>query len=145
MTGFQLFWVNRDGCHIWGRKCSLFLKHFIPLPLGSSWFRPVNIIYITAFVSLRTMFCLPGLVWLLCLGLILLIRKYWQVICIMAQICGMVNWPISRTPSLNTPGFGFRTSIRITTWHRICVKPDHLYNTQSIDQFNLLPMFPNKQ
>ena len=42
-------------------------------------------------------------------------------------------------------GFGFRTSIRITTWHRICVKPDHLYNTQSIDHFNLLPMFPNKQ
>ena len=22
-TGFQLLWVNRDGCHMWGRKCSL--------------------------------------------------------------------------------------------------------------------------
>ena len=25
MTGFQLFvWLNRDGCHMWGWKCSLF-------------------------------------------------------------------------------------------------------------------------
>ena len=37
MTGFQLFWVNRDGCHMWGRNCSLFPEHLITLPLGSSW------------------------------------------------------------------------------------------------------------
>ena len=34
MTGFQLFWVDRDGCHMWGRKCSLLLEHLISLPLG---------------------------------------------------------------------------------------------------------------
>ena len=38
MTVFQLFCVNRDGCHMWGRKCSLFSEHLISLPLGSSWF-----------------------------------------------------------------------------------------------------------
>ena len=27
MTGFQLFCVNCDGCHMWGRKCSLFPEH----------------------------------------------------------------------------------------------------------------------
>ena len=37
---FQLFWVNRDGCHMWGNKFSLFPKHPISLPLGSSWFHP---------------------------------------------------------------------------------------------------------
>ena len=40
MTGFQLFSVNRYGCHMWDRKCSLFLEHIISLPLGSSWFHP---------------------------------------------------------------------------------------------------------
>ena len=40
MTGFQLFWVNRDGCHMWGRKCSLFSEYLISLPLGTSWFHP---------------------------------------------------------------------------------------------------------
>ena len=38
MTGFQLLWVNRDGCHMWGRKCSLFPEHLISLPVGNSWF-----------------------------------------------------------------------------------------------------------
>ena len=37
MTGFQLFC---DGCHMWGRKCSLFPEHMIPLLLGSSCFYP---------------------------------------------------------------------------------------------------------
>ena len=37
MTGFQLFWANRDGCHMWGRKCSLFPEHMILFHLGSSW------------------------------------------------------------------------------------------------------------
>ena len=31
---------NRDGCHMCGRKYSLFLEHLIALPLGSSWFHP---------------------------------------------------------------------------------------------------------
>ena len=39
-TGFQLFGVNREGCHMWGRKFSLFPEHLISLPLGSSWFYP---------------------------------------------------------------------------------------------------------
>ena len=38
VTGFQLLGVNRDGCHIWGKKCSLFPEHLISLPLGGSWF-----------------------------------------------------------------------------------------------------------
>ena len=28
--------VNRDGCLMWGRKCSHFPEHLISLPLGSS-------------------------------------------------------------------------------------------------------------
>ena len=49
-------WVNRDGCHMWGRKCSLFPEHLISLHFGSSWFQPFIIhtctLYITEFVSL---------------------------------------------------------------------------------------------
>ena len=40
VEGFQLFCVNPDGCHVWGRKFSLFPEHLISLPLGSSWFHP---------------------------------------------------------------------------------------------------------
>ena len=36
MTGFQLFGVNRDGCHMWDRKCSLFPDHMISLSSGIS-------------------------------------------------------------------------------------------------------------
>ena len=42
MTGCQLF-VNHDGCHMWGRKCSLFPEHLISLHLGSSWFHPFRV------------------------------------------------------------------------------------------------------
>ena len=42
---FPVIWVNRDGCYMWGRKCSLFQEHQISLPLGSSWFYPF-IVYI---------------------------------------------------------------------------------------------------
>ena len=35
-TMIYYFWVNSDKCHMWGRKCSCFLKHPISLPLGSS-------------------------------------------------------------------------------------------------------------
>ena len=43
---------------VWGRKCLLFPEHLISLPFGSSWFRPFIIytLYITEFVSFRTMF-----------------------------------------------------------------------------------------
>ena len=37
---FPVIASNRDGCHMWGRKCSLFPEHLILLPLGSSWFHP---------------------------------------------------------------------------------------------------------
>ena len=37
---FPVIVANRDGCHMWGRKCSLFPEHLILLPLGSSWFHP---------------------------------------------------------------------------------------------------------
>ena len=36
MTGFQLFYVNRDGCHMWGRKCSLF-------PFGELYYILLNL------------------------------------------------------------------------------------------------------
>ena len=45
MTGFQLFLVNRDGCHMWGRKCSLFPEHLISLPLGRFMISPNHYIY----------------------------------------------------------------------------------------------------
>ena len=56
MTGFQLFWINRDGCHMWGRKCSLFPEHLILL------IRYTYTLCITEFVSLRTMFTLGLLI-----------------------------------------------------------------------------------
>ena len=61
MTGFQLFGENRDGCHMWGRKCSLFPEHIISLPFGEFMISPIHYInlytlYITEFVSFRTMF-----------------------------------------------------------------------------------------
>ena len=43
---FPVNLVNRDGCHMWSRKCSLFPEHLISLPLGSSWFHPfINYIH----------------------------------------------------------------------------------------------------
>ena len=33
---FQVFCVNRDGCHKWARKCSLFPENQISLPLMGS-------------------------------------------------------------------------------------------------------------
>ena len=49
INGFQLK-VNRNGCHMWDKKCSLFLKHIISCP-----FHSFNI-KITEFVSLRTVY-----------------------------------------------------------------------------------------
>ena len=47
--------VNRDGCQMWGRKCSLFPEHLTSLPLGSSWFtHSLYMHYI--IVILRNMF-----------------------------------------------------------------------------------------
>ena len=40
ITGFQLICLNHDECHMWGRKCPLFLEHLISLPMRSSWFHP---------------------------------------------------------------------------------------------------------
>ena len=37
--------VHLDGCHTWGRKCSIFPEYLISHPLGSSWYPPF-IIYI---------------------------------------------------------------------------------------------------
>ena len=53
MSGFHLL-VNRDGCHMWDRKCSLILENLILLRL--SMISPIHYIYITEFVSRRTMF-----------------------------------------------------------------------------------------
>ena len=65
MTGFQLFCVNRDGCHMWGRKCSLFPENLIPLPLGSSWCHPC-IIYTSQNLSVLGI-CLWISDWVVCL------------------------------------------------------------------------------
>ena len=64
--------VNRDGCHMWSRICSLFTEHLIFPNLGSSWFHPF-IIYtlqnlsvcglclrindLFAWISLTVLFC----------------------------------------------------------------------------------------
>ena len=59
MTGFQLFGVGREGCHMWGGRCSPFPEHMLSLPLGGgAWFHPfiVYILYVTDFVSCGTMF-----------------------------------------------------------------------------------------
>ena len=45
MTGFQLLGVNRDGCHMWDRKCSLFPDHLISL---SSRISTIHYNYIVA-------------------------------------------------------------------------------------------------
>ena len=69
MTGFKLFCANRDGCHMWGRKCSLFPEHLISAPFGEFMILPFhyNIHYIIYQSSdyvygLMTLVCLPGLV-----------------------------------------------------------------------------------
>ena len=67
------FGVNRDGCHMWVRKCSLFLEHLISLPCII-----IYTLYITEFVcglmvclpGFVRLVCLPGFVRLVCLGLI---------------------------------------------------------------------------
>ena len=59
MTDFQFFCVNRDGCHMWGRKCSLFPEHMISLPLGVHDFTHslyIGMHYVLMNVSVRTMF-----------------------------------------------------------------------------------------
>ena len=43
-----------DGCHMWGRKCSLFLEHTISLSLESSGFHQFVIYTLQNFFSLRT-------------------------------------------------------------------------------------------
>ena len=52
MTGLQLVCANRDGCHMWGRKFSLFLEHLISLHLWSSWFHPI-VTAVTYFITTK--------------------------------------------------------------------------------------------
>ena len=54
--GFQLLWPNRDGCHMWGRKCSLLPGTFHSLWGIHDFTHSLNIflLYITEFVSLFT-------------------------------------------------------------------------------------------
>ena len=74
------FCMNRDGCHICGRKCSLFPEHLISLPLGSSRFHPfmiytlqkLSVLGLHVCLRINDWFVLPGLISLLCLRLILL-------------------------------------------------------------------------
>ena len=55
MTGFQLFWVNRDGCHMWDRKCSSGTPDFTPFgEFVILLIRYTCTLCITEFVSLRT-------------------------------------------------------------------------------------------
>ena len=66
---FPVIFGNRDGCHMWGRKCSLFQEHTISLPLGSSMISPIHHTYIHYWIcqstdyvyGLMTPVCLPGL------------------------------------------------------------------------------------
>ena len=56
MAGFQLFLVNRDGCHMCGQE--MFTLSGTPdfIPFGKFMISPIHFIYITEFVSFRTMF-----------------------------------------------------------------------------------------
>ena len=62
---FPISWMNRDGCHMWGRECTLFKDHMISLPL-EVWFFHSFIRY-TLHNMLVLWLCLRinGLVWLL--------------------------------------------------------------------------------
>ena len=53
MTCFQLLWLNRDGCHMWDKKCTL-SHSFRNIWFHSSWefmILPVHYIYTTACVN----------------------------------------------------------------------------------------------
>ena len=72
-----------------GQEMLTLSEHLISLPLGSSWLHPFTIytLYITECCNfydyvygLMALVCLPGLVWLLCLGLILLFIRNSHVI-----------------------------------------------------------------
>ena len=43
---FPVIFSNRDGCHMCGRKCSVFLEHLISLPFGEFMISPIHHIYI---------------------------------------------------------------------------------------------------
>ena len=47
LAGFQLLCVNRDGCHMWGRKCLLFSEHMISFPCGEFMILFIYYIYTT--------------------------------------------------------------------------------------------------
>ena len=78
MTGFQLFGINCDGCHMCGRK--LLTLSGIPefTPFDEFMILPIHYIY-TILLNLSVLGlclwindCLPGLVGLLCIKFILL-------------------------------------------------------------------------
>ena len=69
MTGFQVH-MTRDGWHMWDRKWSLFPEH---LPTLSLYIHYIMCQYWDYVYGLMN--CLPGLVWLLWLGLIYFIRR----------------------------------------------------------------------
>ena len=86
MSGFQLCGVNRDGCHMWGNKCSLFPEDLISLPLSPKFnvhdfTHSLYTLYITEFVSFRTILRIDGLfVWisLTALSRTYCIDSYWS-------------------------------------------------------------------
>ena len=62
MTGFQLFCVNGDECHMWGRKCSLYGKlHQDFTPFGEFMIPNIYYVYLAEVVSITTMCTDSGL------------------------------------------------------------------------------------
>ena len=45
MTGFQLIWGNRDGCHMWDRKCSTLSATSDFTPFAEFIISPIHYIY----------------------------------------------------------------------------------------------------
>ena len=103
MTGFQLFWVNRHGCQMWDRKCSLFPEHLISLPLGSSWFNPF-IIYVIHNLSDYIYGLMTGLFAWIDLDQLTALSWTYFIITIKDENCLLTNWYLIDSASTSSIG-----------------------------------------
>ena len=78
-------YVNRDGCHMWEKKCAIFPEHLISLPLESSWFHQF-VIYTQQNLSVLGL-CLQINDWI---SLTALLRTY-VMLCIIQWLIQFTN------------------------------------------------------
>ena len=69
---FPVMLVNRDGCHMWDRNCSRFPEHLLSLQCFYPFIVPNLSVFNMTRVNDSGLFAWM-LVWLLCLGLILIV------------------------------------------------------------------------